>query len=1702
MEKATFNQKSTRSPDAEVLRLVLEAYDRGQIIEALRRAEAYAPLPEWRGIGPCILAARIAGNSGAPRLATKLSCRARATDKNDPEALAQYGYEILGRRGPLALWQLLRSWQEGGDAPAEQQAELLALKGRAATDLRDFVNAETLLGRAESIDPHRAWIHLQRAYLLECQDRVEEALAVALAAGTLHPHPFYRPATQSQAHLLQLLDRDGEAMQLLREANVVLQSGPIAAQFYGLLSENGHWTEAEAALERFVALSPLLEEPARKWVNSQRARVAYHLGRREDAARFAALLADDFHRQFAEKLRSAPESHERMHLDVTFVRQHFKTCAPATLAAIGRYWRMPAEHLKLAEAMCYDGTPAWQQRDWAEKNGWCVREFRVTRESAIALIERSVPFAITTVEATSAHMMALIGFDRTRGTLLLRDPGQPYVIEAHAGEFLKRYGAFGPHAMVFLPEPERARLDGLILDEAGLYESYHRFWLALSRHDRAGATVLLRQMEQESPEAVLTWEARLELASYDANNVEQTRCLDRLLELFPNNSARLLRRLGCLHSATRDERIKFLEVVCGAREADPALFIALACALQGDARRLPDARRWLRRAMRLRPMDTPALGALADLLWDDGQLDQAAELYRFAANIEGFREHLFQSWFIACRRTRRTSEALTHLQDRFARFGSRSGQPALTLAWAWREMEQPACARQVLEEAIRLRPDDGHLLLRAASLVAGLGEAGEADTFLNRASGKVRENDWLRARAEIAENRLDFETSLQVARELLQREPLALDAHAGVARALAQREGMAAVLADLKKSRASFPHHYGLQRMVVEWSREAGPEAIQAAAQDLLQVEPSDAWARREVALAAVRLQRGEEALRQAGEAARIEPRNTFSFSILGHIHRQLGQLAEARTQYRHAVALSVDNGEAINALLELARTDKERKDELAFIERELIRQVVTGDGLLAYLEIARPILDPEALLLILRQAHRERPDLWHGWAALVSQLGHLGRLEEALSLARQASERFPHLPRTWLDLALLHQRRNQPDDEILAAERAFEMNPAWSRASLTLASALERRGRLDEARRVYERALCHAPRDAQLHACHAHLLWRQRRSGDAFAAVERALRLAPTYDWAWELLSDWAGQAGHPERTTEFARTLTRERPGEMRVWLMLARVLKDTDARLAAVERALKLEVRSTEAWDLKVELLTVAERFDDAIRACTDGDAVCPVDVHILHGRRAWIEGRRRQLPEAVRLMRAVLEENTSYVWGWHQLALWLLEQGSLVDAEEALERLVELCPHDAWVNRQLGFLRLKQKDLAGAQKAFATALGSSPTDASAAHHLLDLQLASSDLKAASATLQVMQTHQPGAPTLAAEVFLRLRQEPDYVPRQALEALCASSDSDPWPVDTATAALQRAGQSTDAFRVFKRAMKSASCNPQVATAAIRLLLDQRSPLAAAWLFLRVKPGEWQRRAAAPLIQGLAENKSKLLIRWLLWRRREVLFQDDAAWGQVGFALSNFNRMRQVARWMSDWRQRGGVQPWMIFNYCLALRHLGRYDESTSVARHCLQTWGHREGAADMHLFLAVEEALAGAVSAAEEHLQRVVVRENTLYDQQLLLLTKALLEIQQAPASERREQSRSILQRLAVQFGAWRFLHSMRDVRRTFRRAGDLFHREGAGPAAWFWFKWKLHWQWLLLPLAPLALALALQPPVLLGLLIWRLTRGRNR
>lgn len=246
----------------------------------------------------------------------------------------------------------------------------------------------------------------------------------------------------------------------------------------------------------------------------------------------------------------------------------------------------------------------------------------------------------------------------------------------------------------------------------------------------------------------------------------------------------------------------------------------------------------------------------------------------------------------------------------------------------------------------RARAEHGFLRLRSAGLEA---DEAEALQTLDSARGRVREADWLRAAAELAERRLDAAALLEHSRALLALEPLALDAHHGAARTLARLEGLEDALNHLRAACDRFPHHHGLRRTLVEWSREAGVAAHEAVVRGLLALSPSDAWAQRDLALALLSQNQPEAARAPAGEALAIEPLNAASHGLLGQVEARLDRPAQAREHLRRAITLDVDDQAPIGTLLALAATDEERRRELAFIERQLVDQVVRGDGLLAY---------------------------------------------------------------------------------------------------------------------------------------------------------------------------------------------------------------------------------------------------------------------------------------------------------------------------------------------------------------------------------------------------------------------------------------------------------------------------------------------------------------------------------------------------------------------------------------------------------------------------------------------------------------------------------------------------------------------------------------------------------------------------------
>ena len=150
------------------------------------------------------------------------------------------------------------------------------------------------------------------------------------------------------------------------------------------------------------------------------------------------------------------------------------------------------------------------------KRGFLALGFAVVMSGAplawgglsLQLIDRGVPFTLTTVETTSAHLQAIIGYDQIRETILIRDPYVRNLIEFGAKSFFERYQSTGPRGMVLVPPDRSHLLEGITLPDAKLYTHLHQLSVALKDHDRAGAEACYAALEREWPSHMLTLRAR------------------------------------------------------------------------------------------------------------------------------------------------------------------------------------------------------------------------------------------------------------------------------------------------------------------------------------------------------------------------------------------------------------------------------------------------------------------------------------------------------------------------------------------------------------------------------------------------------------------------------------------------------------------------------------------------------------------------------------------------------------------------------------------------------------------------------------------------------------------------------------------------------------------------------------------------------------------------------------------------------------------------------------------------------------------------------------------------------------------------------------------------------------------------------------------------------------------------------------------
>lgn len=1605
---------------------VLELYDRGLYLQAYEVARGIGPVAQWTGTAALLIGSRLAGNLGAPRLARWLSLRAYRNDPRNLETIYFYVSGLWRRRGPLLAWRSLEALKRPSNGSTTEWANLLGLRARIANAFRDFETAERCLEEAQQLEPANLWVKLDRAFTLEEQDDYEGALAASRQV--LTERPWFRPAVQTVAHHLQLLSRDDEALDLLRAAMIHLESEAVAAQLAVLETELGLFPAAMETLGRYRTLAPLSEAQDQEWWHGQMSDVQYKLGDIKAAAEHARAVKGAFFEKIAARLSEPNEKAKRVHLAVGFVRQHRMTCAPATITALSHFWRMPVDHLSLASAICYDGTPDHVERHWLEQNGWVVAEFKVTWEATMALLDRSIPFTVSTVETESAHLQAVIGYDQRRGTLLARDPYERVHREFVADAFFERYAAFGPRGLAFLPKGKESLLSGIELPEAALHDDYYQLRRALERHDREAAERCCEQLKRVGPSHRLALQGRRMLALYDANEAELLAATEELLSQFPNNGMLSLSKLASLRDlGRRPEYLAFLKEMTSDKDAEPAFLREYARELLEDASRRDLTRLLLIRATRSRPTDADSLHVFAGLRWEERNFIEAAKLYRLAACVADKTEYLFRSYFTASRHVGEAAVAIAWLQKRFEQFGRQSSLPARTLFWALNILDRASEGFDFLEQALLVRPEDGELLTFATDEYARVGRVERAMELLTAAQGRASRSSWLRSSGTIAENQNELNRALQVWREVLALEPLALDANRAVARLIAEVDGRVAAVHHLQEVCARFSHHLPLHKLWLEWTRDL--EERERILRLLLRLSSVDAWTHRELALLLAEKTRFEEAHEELLLGRAIEPMAPGTHTVAGRVLHLEGRNTEAAEAYRRALALSVDAQSAVDGLLAACATFQEKRDALEFIFQELKRQVAFGDGLLAYRDAAYPVLEPKDLLANLREALAARPDLWHAWSAVVAQLSAMNQLDEALEVARGASERFPLLPRTWYDLAHVHKARREPHGEIASLERALELNSAWGLASRDLSAAQERLGQLAPAETALRKAIEATPSDPYNRGCLADLLWRRGERETAVAEVHRAVLLNPDYDWGWQALRDWSTEEGDKNLALQTARELVATRSGESRSWLRLADALQGRQnftERLSAMERALALNPRNADAWDTRATILAEEGRYQEALDSCRPApfEADLPVS---LRGRSAWVEAHRGRMDEAIEQMRTLLDEAPDYYWGWARLADWHMEQQKPALALEATEQMSRLQPGNVAVLGYLGDARVGLERREEAKEAFRHAWDLDPLYSYGAHKLFELELEDQRFAEAEAILQKMKRHLDDAQVIANEVRLAARQSDKQRAFAALDDLCRRKGDIAYALlHLANNAVTEAGWGKDAGASFARMLRQNDTNPDVGGAWVRQVSNRGT-----WFWWKavhqLRTGTVaQKEAMRSLINAIGDEKRSWLLRYLLWRLSADVRRDDIAWGNVGYAMANMAEYRRVVRWMEDWRTRSEVQPWMLLNLAGALGHLARAGAAREASLAALELPVDHTKHAHC-LLLAHDEAIRGNFAEAERY--RTQGDDGKAMDDVDFVAStvKAMLELHHTPPAERARALKGIRSRLREEVAA---------------------------------------------------------------------------
>ncbi|WP_158971159.1 tetratricopeptide repeat protein [Paraglaciecola sp. L3A3] len=1266
----------TLTKDQVLIKAAKKLCSKGLYIDALNVAESeWGPIVSWSEKQQLLLAIRLYMNLGADRKSDAIMLKLWRQNKTDPELISKMMFYKINKFGPILAAEFVAEHEKYFAADNPFQGDLLTFKAIIHRNYKNYYDAEKCLNQAIEIDPEDGFIKSQKIQLLFAQDLVNEAQTQAELLFNTLGSPYHLRVLSNIVTKSSGLDA---SIKLYAEHATKFQSAFVWLEYARLLGNAYQWPECEKAIEQQQKLRIAKDKDDETLIRALQGQIAIHYQDLPLAKELLSGLKSGYWKIVVENLAKSNGQLQQKRLDVPFLRQQHMTCAPTTLAAIAKFWGIDFDSKKIADQICFDGTPDTKERQWLRDNDFAFAEFELEADLAYSLIDHDIPFALVTTNGFTSHIQAVIGYNKQVGTIYIMDPSSSVMQEMLIKETIISEAFSGARCLAFVPKAKSALLDAFSFAASELYPICDEISLAIENNDIKTAKLALNSLITVAPEHRLTLIMQRRYAAWNNDLFAILELNNKLLARFPDETVLLNSKYFCLRDLGQKEDALNLLIDYLKDNNNLDLLGTLFDEIGKSNEHQALAKELLFKLKLYGSYHSPSHWSIASYLWSHKDYTKATEHYLLAHCLDETNNFYIESYFKAARFLKQQDLALQFLLNRFEKYKYRSAVPVMSLFNAYEFLNLEHLGVDYLFEALSIHNTDGNLFRYVAEKLIDNGLFEKFDSIVGDIESSLNSTDYQELLAKKAIKVGDIDRAIDFYKNSFAETPFVSNIAHSYFQLLFQTgdvEGLNDVLSELYQTH---PNNSLIFEYIADWHNDLLFK--DKIISEWIEGRPSYSYARRQLIDVKIGLGLFQQAVELTQQTCALVKGDMTNMSYLAKSYLKNGDFIKAKEQARKVLSIDVDNNLAFDVLLKACVSDEEKQQALNFIFEQIQTQTIFGDSAWNYWFAAKVSLGQASLKAFIEYMLKHYSHLWYAYSLAGSYHQHFGDLDAAQNELIKGRDKFPLTPRVHFDLAQLYELQGDTQQAILAFNSALEINPAWTEVAKRLADLYERENDLVAAANVLRKIVKHVVDDGVLYGYLANIEIKQEQPEKALQSLIKSVEHSQDYRWAWNNLVTVCEQLDKAEFPQQQALKLAQLKPYKAHVWRDVAYLTEEHLKKKSLLDKALSCDRHFVPAFKDLAQMYIDQGDYKTAIAVLSNTPWLddLPFELGIL---KAELFAEIGQYQDAASRMEKILFSREGYAYLWTKLYKWLEKIGDKDRYIACCYQQVSTNPHEA-------------------------------------------------------------------------------------------------------------------------------------------------------------------------------------------------------------------------------------------------------------------------------------------------------------------------------------------------------------------------------------------------------------------------------------